>query len=82
MSKATAFVYLAAAAVVLFGGTALGRNFGLSQFASVGVGLVPALLLAYPLARRASGSRLGFATWLLVVACMTAAATLINTLVA
>jgi hypothetical protein len=80
MSKTATAVYLLAAACVLFGGAALGRHFGLGQVAAVGVGLVPALLLAFPLVTRLYNSRLSFPKWALVVVFMSAAALLIGTL--
>ncbi len=81
MSKTTTALYLLAAVCVLFGGTALGRHLGLGQVAAVGLGLVPALLLAFPLVRRLYSSRLSFPKWALVVAFMSAAALLIGSLV-
>jgi hypothetical protein len=75
-------VYLVAGIGVLLVGTALGRNLGLTQFASVGVGLVPALLLAYPLMKRRYRGHLSFMVWILVVAGIAVAATLINSVIA
>lgn len=80
MSKTITALCLLAAICVLFGGTALGRHFGLGQVAAVGVGLPPALLLAFPLVRRLYGSRLGFPGWVLVVTVMSATALLIGAL--
>jgi hypothetical protein len=80
VSRTTTAFYLLAAACVLFGGTALGRHLGLGQVAAVGVGLLPALLLAFPLVRRLYRSRLSFQGWALVVFVMSAAALLIGAL--
>lgn len=80
MSVTTTALNLLAAVCVLFGGTALGRYLGLGQVAAVGVGLLPALLLAFPLVRRLYRSRLSFQAWALVVAVMSAAALLIGAL--
>ncbi|HEX8129780.1 MAG TPA: hypothetical protein VF527_11820 [Pyrinomonadaceae bacterium] len=77
MTKAT-IPYLLAGIGVLLIGTGLGRNLGLTQFASVGIGLVPALLLAYPLMKRWYRGHLSFTVWILTVAGSAIAATLIN----
>lgn len=80
MSKTTVTVYLLAAVFVLFGGTALGRHLGLGQVAAVGVGLLPALLLSFPLVRLLYRDRFSFPKWALVVAVMSATALLIGAL--
>lgn len=80
MSKTTVAIYLLAAAGVLFGGAALGGYAGLPQVAAVGVGLLPALLLAFPLVRRLYRNRLSFGQWALVVVVMSAAAVVVGAL--
>lgn len=60
--------WLIAALIGEFLGLFIGRQLGLSQFAAVGVGLVPALLLLFPVIKRWGGERLSFGLWLLVVA--------------
>ncbi|HEX8722707.1 MAG TPA: hypothetical protein VF736_18970 [Pyrinomonadaceae bacterium] len=81
MSKTATFFYLLAAVAVLFGGAALGGRMGLPQVAAVGVGLLPALLLAFPLVRRLYRDRLSFPVWALVVAAMSAVAMLLGAVV-
>lgn len=56
----------------------LGRYFGLSQFAAVGVGLVLAMLLVFPIMRYWYGGRLSFNLWLLIVAGIIIAGTLVH----
>lgn len=77
MSKLKIATNLLIGMVVLFSGVALGRRAGLSQFFAVGVGLVPALLLVFPLVKRMQGSKLSFAQWSLTVGGVALAATLI-----
>ena len=64
-----------------FLGILLGRYLGLSQFAAVGVGLIPALLLAFPLMKQWYGGRLSFKVWLVTVAGIVIAGALVNLLV-
>jgi len=66
------------AIVAEFLGILLGRSFGLSQFAAVGVGLVPAMLLAFPFIRHWFGGRLSFKLWLLIVVGIIVAGTLMH----
>jgi hypothetical protein len=66
------------AIVAEFLGIFLGRSFGLSQFAAVGIGLVPALLLLFPVIRRWAGESLTFGRWLLIVAGILIAGTLVH----
>jgi hypothetical protein len=66
------------AIVAEFLGILLGRSFGLSQFAAVGVGLVPAMLLAFPVIRHWFGGRLSFKLWLLIVVGIIVAGTLMH----
>lgn len=56
----------------------IGRYFGLSQFAAVGIGLIPAMLLAFPVIRYWYGGRLSFNLWLLIVASIVVAGTLLH----
>ncbi len=80
MSKTAMVLYLLAGVAVLFGGAALGGRMGLPQVAAVGAGLLPALLLAFPLVRRLYRSRLSFGQWAMVVVVMSAAAMIIGAL--
>lgn len=52
------------AACVLFAGVWLGSRHGYSQFAAVSFGLLPALLVLFPVIRERSGGGLTFAQWL------------------
>lgn len=52
------------AAVVLFVGVRLGSRYGYSQFAAVSFGLLPALLVLFPVMRERSGGKLTLAQWL------------------
>ena len=81
MSRSLIAASLIAGICFLLGGIALGRYFGLSLFNSVGLGLIPALLLAYPLMKWYRSS-LSFTSWVLVIATIAIVATLINMLVA
>lgn len=55
---------LLSAAAVLIVGVWLGLRFGYSQFAAVSFGLLPALLVLYPVVRERSGGGMTFARWL------------------
>ncbi|HEX8495430.1 MAG TPA: hypothetical protein VF658_21645 [Pyrinomonadaceae bacterium] len=81
MSRSLIAASLIAGICFLSGGIALGRHFGLSLFNAVGLGLLPALLLAYPLMKWWYHNRLSFTSWVLAVATIAIAATLINMLV-
>lgn len=52
------------AAVVLFAGILLGSRYGYSQFAAVSFGLLPALLVLFPVIRERSSGKLTFSQWL------------------
>lgn len=81
MSITRIIVVLIAVIVAEFLGILLGRYVGFSQFAAVGVGLIPAMLLAFPLMKRWYGGRLSFTEWALTIAGMVVAATLIYTVI-
>ena len=68
MSSTKIFGLLILAVSMEFLGIFLGRALGLSQFAAVGLGLVPAMLLAFPVIRHWYGGRLSFKLWLLIIA--------------
>ena len=78
MSSTRIFGLLILAIVVEFLGIFLGRFLGLSQSAAVGIGLVPALLLTFPVIRHWYGGRLSFKLWLLMVAGIVVAGMLIH----
>lgn len=78
MSRSKLLSVLVLAAVTELCGIAVGHYLGLSQFASVGVGLVPALLVAFPLMKWWNRSHLSFAQWSITVGMMTAMAVLIH----
>jgi len=69
---------LALAIAVEFLGILVARYLAFSQFASVGIGLAPALLLIFPVIRHWYGGQLRFSVWLLTVAGITTAAVLIH----
>ncbi len=76
---------LTLAFVIELCGITLGRLLGYSQFTSVGIGLVPALLLLYPVMKQWHahyGKRLTFSMRVFAVAIMTLAAVLIQRLIA
>lgn len=81
MPKLKVAAYLMLGVGAVFSGTALGRYLGLSQFASVGVGLVPALLLLFPVMRQLYGGRLNLTWWLLTVAGIVTTGMLIHLIV-
>jgi hypothetical protein len=70
-----------AAVVVDFLGLFLGRTFGLSPFASVGFGLVPALLILFPVFRWWYQGKLSFSVWLLTVGSLLVTSVLIHRIV-
>lgn len=75
MSKrVTAFTVSAILAGIC--GIAMGRQLGFSQFTSVGIGVLPALLVAFPIVK--SYGRLSFTQWAFTVACIGVAAALIH----
>jgi len=78
MSSTGIFGLLILAIVTEFLGIFLGRSFGLSQFAAVGIGLVPAMLLAFPAIKHWHGGRLTFKLWLLIMAGILIAGTLVH----
>jgi len=78
MSSTRILGLLILAIVAEFLGIFLGRSFGLSQFAAVGIGLVPAMLLAFPLIRHWYGGRLSFKLWLLIIAGILIVGTLVH----
>ncbi|MDT5063737.1 MAG: hypothetical protein QOH63_4196 [Acidobacteriota bacterium] len=78
MSKAMLVSCLVLAFVVELCGITIARGLGMSLFASVGVGLLPALILIYPAMRWWSRRRLSFAQWTMAVACIGVAAMLIR----
>lgn len=69
---------LIAAVAAEFLGIFLGRSFGLSPFAAVGIGLVPAMLLVFPIIRHWYGGRLSFKLWVLMMAGIISAGTLVH----
>ncbi|HEX8633575.1 MAG TPA: hypothetical protein VF703_05425 [Pyrinomonadaceae bacterium] len=81
MTRTTIAYLLAGTGIVLIG-TALGRNLGLTQFAAVGVGMVPALLFAYPLMKRRYRGQLSLTVWILTVVGIALTATLLNFIIA
>jgi hypothetical protein len=81
MSSTKILSLLILAIVAEFLGIFLGRSFGLSQFASVGIGLVPAMLLAFPVIRHWYGGRLSFKLWLLIIAGILIAGALVHLMV-
>ena len=78
MSSTRILGLLILAIVAEFLGIFLGRAFGLSQFAAVGIGLVPAMLLAFPAIKHWYGGRLSLKLWLLIIAGIIIAGTLVH----
>lgn len=78
MSSSRLFGLLILAIIAEFLGIFLGRSLGLSQFTSVGIGLIPAMLLAFPVIRHWYGGRLSFKLWVLTVAGIITAGTLVH----
>jgi hypothetical protein len=78
MSQVKLLGVLLLTAVTEIGGIALGRQLGFSLFASVGAGLVPALLVAFPLMKQWSGRQLSFRQWVMTVVMITGTATLLH----
>lgn len=64
MSKTMTAGVIAAAAALLAVGIMLGLRIGYSQFAAVSFGLLPALLVLYPVVRERSEREMTFAQWL------------------
>jgi hypothetical protein len=81
MSSTRIFGLLILAIVAEFLGIFLGRFLGLSQFAAVGVGLVPAMVLAFPVVRHWYGGRLSFVLWLMIVAGIVIAGMLVHLMI-
>lgn len=63
MSKSTTAALIAVALAVLAGGVALGLRSGYSQFAAVSFGVLPALLVIFPVVRERSEGQITFAQW-------------------
>ena len=64
MSKAAMAGLIGLAVMILGGGLTLGLRSGYSQFASVSFGLLPALLVIYPIVRERSAGEVSFLQWL------------------
>ena len=64
-----------------FIGILVGRYLGLSQSGAVGVGLLPALLVAFPLVKRRSGDGLNFGVWMIIAFGVVSTGALINYLI-
>lgn len=64
------------AIVAEFCGIFIAKYFGMSQFASVAIGFVAALLLAFPVVRLYG--RLSFTQWVLTIICIVVIATSVN----
>jgi hypothetical protein len=79
------FLSLVSAILAEFCGIVVGKRLGLSQFASVGVGLVVAWLVLYPIAKyltlRLGGHPLNFIQWASTIAVIVVIAILIHTLI-
>lgn len=63
MSKAVMAILIVLAVGILGGGVVLGLRFGYSQFAAVSFGVLPALLVIFPVVRERSEGKLTFAQW-------------------
>jgi len=79
MSKIEVIGIVLLAIIVEFGGILIGRYLGMSQFASVSVGLIPALLLAFPVVRLYG--RFSFTQWMLTILCIVVFAKLVNSMI-
>lgn len=78
MSKFVAAGLVAIALVVLIGGVTVGLRFGYSQFASVSFGLLPALLIIYPIVRERSQGKVTFMQWVVMLFMSTLFAVVVN----
>ena len=58
---------LLVAILVLVGGVLFGRLLHLSEFVSVGLGLVPALLVAFPVVRHWTDRKVTFSRWSIAI---------------
>lgn len=76
MSKIGVISIVLLAIVVEFCGIFIGKRLGLSQFASVGIGLIAALLLVFPIVRLYG--RFSFTQWMLTLLFIVVIATLVN----
>lgn len=82
MSKTATAGLIGFAIVVLICGVAFGLRLGYSQFAAVGFGFLPAMLVLFPVIRARSGGKLTFLQWLVVVFMSLLFAVVINNLAA
>ncbi len=72
--RSITFIALAITAGIC--GIVIGRYFGFSQFTSVGIGVLSALLLAFPVVK--SHGRLSFTQWAFTIVCVGIGAALIH----
>lgn len=82
MTKTATAGIIALAVAVFLSGVALGLRFGYSQFAAVSFGLLPALLVAFPIVRERSGGKMTFVQWFGILFVSLLFATVINNLLA
>lgn len=69
------------ALVVLIGGVALGLRLGYSQFASVSFGLLPALLIIFPIVRERTQGKVTFVQWVVMLVMSVLFAVFVNNIV-
>lgn len=79
MSRIGVISIVLLAIVVEFCGIFIGKHLGLSQFASVSVGSIAALLLAFPIMRLYG--HLSFTQWIVSVFFIVVAANLVNLII-
>jgi len=81
MTRTKILGLLILAIVAEFLGIFLGRLLGLSQFAAVGIAVVPAMMLAFPVIRHWYGGLVSFKLWLLIIAGMIITGTLVHLMI-
>ena len=83
MYKGIAKIMLLVIAIIVveFIGIMVGRYLGLSQSQAVGIGLLPALLLAFPLVKRRYGDSLNFGLWIVIAFAVVTFGAVINYLI-
>ncbi len=82
MSKVATAGLIVVALVVLIGGVTFGLRLGYSQFAAVSFGLLPAMVILFPVVRERSGGKLTLAQWIGILFITTLFATVFNNLLA
>ena len=80
MTNITLAFFLILAIAVEFLAIFIGDKLGFSQVWAVGLGMMPALLIIFPVMRQWYGGKLRFPVWVLTVIAITAAGILVHRL--